>query len=61
MEIQGLGLSSTVISNGNMNSSIGIALLDKAMETDQVNGEVLTSMLERSVNPLVGQNIDVRI
>lgn len=61
MEIQGLGLASTVISNGNMSSSIGIALLDKAMETDQVNGEVLTSMLERSVNPLVGQNIDIRI
>ena len=61
MEIQGLGLASTVISKGNMSSSIGIALLDKAMETDQVNGEVLTSMLERSVYPLVGQNIDIRI
>ncbi len=61
MEIQGLGLSSTVLSNANMNSSVGMALLDKALETDQANGESLVSMLERSVNPLVGQNIDIRI
>lgn len=61
MEIQGLGLSSTVLSNANVNSSVGIALLDKALETDQANGESLVSMLERSVNPLVGQNIDIRL
>lgn len=61
MEIQGLGLSSTVLSNANMKSSVGMALLDKALETDQENGESLVNMLERSVNPFVGQYIDVRI
>lgn len=61
MEIQGLGLSSTVLSNANTSSAVGMALLDKALDTDQENGEALTRMLERSVNPLVGQNIDIRL
>lgn len=61
MEIQGLGLSSTVLSNANVKSSVGMALLNKALDTDKANGDALTSMLERSVNPLVGQNIDIRI
>lgn len=61
MEIQGLGLSSTVLSNANTSSAVGMALLDKALQTDQENGDSLARMLERSVNPLVGQNIDVRI
>lgn len=61
MDIQGLGLSSTVLSNANVQSSVGMAMLNKALDADQANGDVLTSMLERSVNPLVGQNIDIRI
>ena len=61
MEIQGLGLSTTVLSNANTSSAIGMKLLDKALDMDQANGEALTQMLERSVNPLVGQNIDVRL
>lgn len=61
MEIQGLGLYSTVLSNASTSSAVGMALLDKALETDQENGDALTRMLERSVNPLVGQNIDIRL
>lgn len=61
MQIQGLGLSSTVLSNANTSSAVGMAMLDKTLDTDQENGEALTRMLERSVNPLVGQNIDIRL
>ena len=61
MEITGIGLSTTVLSNANTNSAIGIALLDKAIEADQMNGDALTKMLERSVNPMLGQNIDIRL
>lgn len=61
MDIQGLGFSSTVLSNANLHTDIGMALMDKALETDQANGDVLTNMLERSVNPMVGQNIDIRL
>lgn len=61
MEIQGLGLATTVLSNANTNSDIGIALLDKAMDADKQAGDDLTKMLERSVNPMLGQNIDIRL
>lgn len=61
MEIQGLGMSSTVLSNANMQSFVGMTMLNKALDMDQINGDALTSMLERSVNPMVGQNIDIRI
>lgn len=61
MEITGIGMSTTVLSNANTNSAVGIALLDKAFEADQMNGDALTKMLERSVNPMLGQNIDIRL
>lgn len=61
MDIQGLGFSSTVLSNANMQSSVGMALLNKALDADEMSGEALISMLERSVNPMVGQNIDIRL
>lgn len=61
MDIQGLSLASTVLSNANVQSSVGMAMLNKVMDTQEANGEALASMLERSVNPMVGQNIDIRI
>ena len=61
MQIQGLGLASTVLSNSDVSSTVGMAMLNKALDTDEVNGEALTNMLELSVNPMVGQNIDIRI
>jgi len=61
MEISGIGMSTTVLSNANTNTAVGMALLDKALEVDQTNGDMLAQMLERSVNPMVGQNIDIRL
>lgn len=61
MEIQGLGLSTMVLSNASTQSAVGLAMLNKALDTDQANGEALTQMLERSVNPMLGQNIDIRL
>lgn len=61
MDIQGLGFSSSVLSNANLRTNVGMALLNKAMDADEANGEALISMLERSVNPMVGQNIDIRL
>lgn len=61
MDIQGLGLSTSIMSNSNTGSAVGMRLLDKALDMEAMNGDVLTQMLERSVNPLVGQNIDIRI
>lgn len=61
MEINGLGMSSTVLANSNTQSAVGMMMLNKALDADQANGDVITKMLERSVNPMVGQNIDIRL
>lgn len=61
MEINGLGMSTTVLANSNTQSAVGLMMLNKALDTDQMTGDVMTQMLERSVNPMVGQNIDIRL
>ncbi len=62
MEIQGMSMSSTVLANANLQSGgIGLMMMNKALDADQANGQMLASMLERSVNPMVGQNIDIRV
>ncbi len=61
MEINGMGMSATVLANSNTKSAVGMMMLNKALDADQSNGDVITKMLERSVNPMVGQNIDIRL
>lgn len=61
MEINGMGMSTTVLANSSPQSAVGLMMLNKALDTDQVNGDLMTQMLERSVNPMVGQNIDIRL
>ncbi|MBE5942612.1 MAG: putative motility protein [Lachnospiraceae bacterium] len=61
MEINGMGMATTVLANSSPQSAVGLMMLNKAMDTDQVNGDLMTKMLERSVNPMVGQNIDIRL
>lgn len=61
MDVMGIGMSTTVLSNANTNTAVGMRLLDKALETDQMNGDAMARMLEQSVNPMVGQNIDIRL
>lgn len=61
MDINGLGMSTTVLANSSTQSAVGLMMLNKALDTDQMAGDALTQMLERSVNPMVGQNIDIRL
>jgi len=42
-------------------SQVGIALLDKNLETVEGMGEDMTKMLERSVTPELGGNIDISL
>ncbi|MCM1189427.1 MAG: YjfB family protein [bacterium] len=63
MDIAGI---STALSNISTQSQIGTAVLDKAMDTNRELGEGLVRMIdaaqmERSVNPAVGGNFDMRI
>ena len=61
MEINGMGMSTTVMANSSPKSAVGLMMLNKALDVDQANGDLMTQMLERSVNPMVGQNIDIRL
>ena len=61
MDIQGLSLASITLSSANVNTDIGMALLSKSLEATDEKGAAMIEMLEKSVNPMVGQNIDIRI
>ena len=61
MDIQGLSLASITLSSANINTDIGMALLSKSLEATDETGAAMIEMLEKSVNPMVGQNIDIRI
>jgi len=63
MDIAGVSMALSRVSD---QSQIGTAVLKKAMDTNQSLGEGMVQMLdaaamERSVNPDVGGNIDIRI
>ncbi len=63
MDIAGVSLG--VMGSATM-SQIDLAVLDNAMETDEAMGRGLLEMIdsaamERSVNPAVGGNFDMRI
>lgn len=57
---------SMAMAQTNSLSKIGIAVLDKAMETNEAAGQGIINMIdaaamERSVNPAVGGNFDMLV
>lgn len=54
----GLGLQ--ISDTKNMNA-IDIAMLKKSLDVVEENGDMITQMMERSVNPNIGANIDIRL
>lgn len=63
MDIAGLAMDLSTIST---TSKVGTAVLSKAMDTNEALGQGLVEMIdaaamERSVNPAVGANFDMRI
>ncbi len=63
MDIAGL---STTLATMDIQSKVGTAMLDKALDLGEVLGEGMVEMIdasamELSVNPSVGANVDVRI
>ena len=63
MNIAAVGNSNITLAvsdTGSMNA-IDMAMLRKSLDTVETSGEMLTQMMERSVNPNVGANIDIRL
>lgn len=63
MDVAGLSMS---LSQINLGTKVGTAMLDKAMETNEDLGAGLVQMIdaaamERSVNPAVGSNFDMKL
>ena len=58
MDIAGL---STNLSTINVVNDVQVAVLRHSLDTLETSGDSLTKMMEASVNPELGQNIDIRI
>jgi hypothetical protein len=63
MNISSLGASGIGISLSDTSSmnAIDTSILKKSLDTTEQTGAMITKMMEQSVNPNLGANIDVRI
>ena len=63
MNIAAIGNSNLTLSvsdTGSMNA-IDMAMLRKSLDTVETSGSMITQMMEQSVNPNIGANIDIRL
>ncbi len=58
MDIAALSVS---MSQSQLMNDVSVAMMSKALDTAEVTSDGLTRLMESSVNPLVGQNIDIRL
>lgn len=58
MDIPGLSIA---MSTSRVQTDWGIAMMAKTIDTVEANGDALVKMMESSVTPNLGQNIDVRL
>ncbi|HHV09787.1 MAG TPA: putative motility protein [Clostridiales bacterium] len=60
MQIASLPVSTTAYQQAS-SPAIGMAVLSKALDSAMVSGQNMIKMMEQSVNPDLGTNIDIRI
>lgn len=63
MDIAGLSMDMAMM---NVQSKVGVAMLDKSLDMEKSMGDGLVQMIdaaamERSVNPAVGGSVDIRL
>lgn len=56
-----VSFSSTPPINLNLKTDVDTAVLSMSLDTIEVAGENLIKMMEQSVNPNLGQNIDIKL
>ena len=61
MEIMDIASLSTYMSMSKLQNDIGTAVLSKVFEQVDVASEGMAKIMEASVNPGVGQNIDISV
>ena len=52
---------SVAVSQANVMTEYSIAMLSKSLDTMEEHGDMMVKMMERSVTPHLGQNIDISI
>ena len=58
MDIAALSVS---LNQGKLAQQVGLAVFKKAMDSAKVNSDAMLKVMEQSVNPNVGSNIDIRV
>ena len=48
-------------STGSLSQAVSVKMLDNVMELNETMNSQMVSMMEQSVNPNVGGNIDIRV
>ena len=62
MEISdGMDIASYAMMNSQLSQGVSTQVLKKTMDLQEAQGIQLVQMMEQSVNPGLGQNIDIRI
>ena len=52
---------STALASAKTGNEVGVKLLSKALDTQEVMGASMIRMMENSVNPAVGGNFDMSV
>lgn len=58
MDIAGLSMD---LSSARVTNDVQVAVLKKSLDTLETTGDSITKMMEASVTPQLGQNIDIRL
>jgi len=61
MDVNAITAVSTPLSQSSLGLKVGVAVTKLAMDSVEQSSQSLVNMMERSVNPNVGGNIDVRV
>ncbi len=62
MDITSLsGGSNIMVSGTESMTPIDFSILKKSLDTVETTGAMITQMMEQSVNPNIGSNIDIRL
>lgn len=61
MNITSLGNMNISLSDTQTMNAIDTSILKKSLDMIETNGDMLTKMMEQSVNPNIGANIDIRL
>jgi hypothetical protein len=56
-----IAATSSVLSQGQLMTNVNVAMLSKSLDTIETLSDSMISMMEKSVTPNLGQNIDVKL